>query len=162
MAVWLLSIFEKKTEFASASVALGTGQALWKASGVDLDKAKGPRYRDTGQGMGPALNTAASDSYELRKAGASQVLVGSDHQARAPHFRHRQAKEGNEAPREPALNDLLEKLHLDVLDPVIVEGFKMAPIPKIETHRPSLAQPLLADPDIIAVATCRSAGHCHD
>ena len=34
--------------------------ALWKASGTDLDKAKGPWYRDTGQGMGPALNTAAS------------------------------------------------------------------------------------------------------
>ena len=33
---------------------------LWKASGIDLDKAKGPWYRDTGQGMGPALNTAAS------------------------------------------------------------------------------------------------------
>jgi tungstate transport system substrate-binding protein len=34
--------------------------ALWKASGIDLDRAKGPWYRDTGQGMGPALNTAAS------------------------------------------------------------------------------------------------------
>ena len=33
---------------------------LWKASGIDLDKAKGPWYRDTGQGMGPALNTATS------------------------------------------------------------------------------------------------------
>jgi len=34
--------------------------ALWKDAGIDLDKAKGPWYRDTGQGMGPALNTAAS------------------------------------------------------------------------------------------------------
>ena len=34
--------------------------ALWKVSGIDIDKAKGPWYRDTGQGMGPALNTAAS------------------------------------------------------------------------------------------------------
>src|SRR5205823_5772012 len=33
---------------------------LWKAAGVDIDKSKGPWYRDTGQGMGPALNTAAS------------------------------------------------------------------------------------------------------
>jgi tungstate transport system substrate-binding protein len=33
---------------------------LWRAAGIDLDKAKGPWYRDTGQGMGPALNTAAS------------------------------------------------------------------------------------------------------
>jgi tungstate transport system substrate-binding protein len=34
--------------------------ALWKAAGIELDAAKGPWYRDTGQGMGPALNTAAS------------------------------------------------------------------------------------------------------
>jgi len=34
--------------------------ALWKTAGIDLDKSKGPWYRDTGQGMGPALNTAAS------------------------------------------------------------------------------------------------------
>ena len=33
---------------------------LWKASGIDIDKSKGPWYRDTGQGMGPALNTASS------------------------------------------------------------------------------------------------------
>jgi len=34
--------------------------ALWKQSGIDIAKDKGPWYRDTGQGMGPALNTAAS------------------------------------------------------------------------------------------------------
>jgi len=34
--------------------------AFWKAAGLDIDAIKGPWYRDTGQGMGPALNTAAS------------------------------------------------------------------------------------------------------
>ena len=29
-------------------------------AGVDIDKEKGPWYRETGQGMGPALNTASS------------------------------------------------------------------------------------------------------
>ncbi len=44
--------------------------ALWKASGIDLDKAKGPWYRDTGQGMGPALNTASSmNAYVLADRG---------------------------------------------------------------------------------------------
>ena len=44
--------------------------ALWKAAGIDLDKAKGPWYRDTGQGMGPALNTAASmNAYVLADRG---------------------------------------------------------------------------------------------
>ena len=33
---------------------------LWKMAGIDIAKDKGPWYRDTGQGMGPALNTAAS------------------------------------------------------------------------------------------------------
>jgi tungstate transport system substrate-binding protein len=33
---------------------------LWKAAGINIAKDKGPWYRDTGQGMGPALNTASS------------------------------------------------------------------------------------------------------
>jgi tungstate transport system substrate-binding protein len=33
---------------------------LWKAAGIDIPREKGPWYRDTGQGMGPALNTASS------------------------------------------------------------------------------------------------------
>ncbi|HET9404241.1 MAG TPA: substrate-binding domain-containing protein [Burkholderiales bacterium] len=34
--------------------------ALWKQAGVDIAAEKGPWYRDTGQGMGPALNSASS------------------------------------------------------------------------------------------------------
>ena len=33
---------------------------LWKLAGIDIGSEKGPWYRDTGQGMGPALNTAAA------------------------------------------------------------------------------------------------------
>lgn len=36
--------------------------ALWKQAKVDIAQDKGPWYRDTGQGMGPALNTASSMS----------------------------------------------------------------------------------------------------
>jgi tungstate transport system substrate-binding protein len=44
--------------------------ALWKVAGIDLDKAKGPWYRDTGQGMGPALSTASSmNGYVLADRG---------------------------------------------------------------------------------------------
>ena len=32
---------------------------IWKAAGIDIAKDKGTWYRDTGQGMGPALNSAA-------------------------------------------------------------------------------------------------------
>jgi len=43
---------------------------LWKAAGIDIDKSKGPWYRDTGQGMGPALNTASSiNAYILADRG---------------------------------------------------------------------------------------------
>jgi tungstate transport system substrate-binding protein len=34
--------------------------ALWMMAGIDIAKNKGPWYRETGQGMGPALNTASS------------------------------------------------------------------------------------------------------
>jgi len=34
--------------------------ALWKLAGIEIAADKGPWYRDTGQGMGPALNTASS------------------------------------------------------------------------------------------------------
>ena len=42
----------------------------WKAAGIDLDARKGLWYRDTGSGMGPALNTAASmNAYILSDRG---------------------------------------------------------------------------------------------
>ena len=43
---------------------------IWKAAGIDIAKAKGSWYRDTGQGMGPALNTAAGmNAYILADRG---------------------------------------------------------------------------------------------
>ena len=43
---------------------------LWKTAGIDIVKEKGPWYRDTGQGMGPALNTASSmNAYILADRG---------------------------------------------------------------------------------------------
>jgi tungstate transport system substrate-binding protein len=44
--------------------------SLWKLAGIDIAKDKGPWYRDTGQGMGPALNTAAAmNAYILSDRG---------------------------------------------------------------------------------------------
>ena len=43
---------------------------LWKLAGIDIAKDKGPWYKDTGQGMGPALNTAsAMNGYILSDRG---------------------------------------------------------------------------------------------
>src|SRR5712692_5259606 len=62
-----------KAPFVSRGDKSGTHLAeldLWKAAGVDIDKTKGPWYRDTGQGMGPALNTASSmNAYILTDRG---------------------------------------------------------------------------------------------
>ena len=62
-----------KTPFVSRGDRSGTHAAelrYWKDAGVDLDKTKGPWYRDTGSGMGPALNTAASmNAYILADRG---------------------------------------------------------------------------------------------
>ena len=62
-----------KAPFVSRGDKSGTHAAelrYWKAAGIDLDKAKGAWYRDTGSGMGPALNTAASmNAYILADRG---------------------------------------------------------------------------------------------
>jgi tungstate transport system substrate-binding protein len=62
-----------QSPFVSRGDRSGTHMAeleLWKAAGVDIDKSKGPWYRDTGQGMGPALNTASSmNAYILADRG---------------------------------------------------------------------------------------------
>jgi tungstate transport system substrate-binding protein len=43
---------------------------LWQEAGIDIAKEKGPWYKDTGQGMGPALNTAsAMNAYILADRG---------------------------------------------------------------------------------------------
>ena len=43
---------------------------LWKQAGINIAAEKGPWYRDTGQGMGPALNTAAAmNAYILADRG---------------------------------------------------------------------------------------------
>ena len=58
-------IQQSQAPFVSRGDNSGTHIAeleLWKNAEVDLNKVKGPWYRDTGQGMGPALNTAASMS----------------------------------------------------------------------------------------------------
>lgn len=59
----LKKIADGKIPFASRGDKSGTHAAelrLWKVAGVDLDTAKGPWYRETGQGMGPTLNVASA------------------------------------------------------------------------------------------------------
>jgi len=69
----LKAIMSKGAPFISRGDRSGTHIAelnLWKASGIDIEKDKGPWYKSIGQGMGAALNTAAaSNAYVLSDRG---------------------------------------------------------------------------------------------
>lgn len=69
----LKAIQEKAIPFVSRGDKSGTHfaeLALWKQAGVDIDTAKGPWYREIGQGMGAALNTAgAMNAYVVSDRG---------------------------------------------------------------------------------------------
>jgi molybdopterin-guanine dinucleotide biosynthesis protein B len=94
------------------------------------------------------LDQPGKDSMRLRQSGADQILITS---------RHRTAliKEHINQYAEPYLEEALSMICPDQLDLILVEGFKHAPMPKIELHRVVLGNPFLYlhDPNIIAIAT---------
>jgi tungstate transport system substrate-binding protein len=67
------AIKAKGADFISRGDKSGTHQAeinLWKIAGVDIGRDRGPWYKEIGQGMGAALNTAsASNAYVLADRG---------------------------------------------------------------------------------------------
>ena len=73
IAAALAAIKAKGADFISRGDKSGTHQAelnLWKVAGIDIAKDKGPWYKEIGQGMGAALNTAsASNAYVLADRG---------------------------------------------------------------------------------------------
>lgn len=91
------------------------------------------------------VDQPGKDSYRHRTAGAAEVLVAS--QQRWALMRELRQE------TEPTLDEHLQRL--SPCDVVLVEGFKHAPIAKIEVHRAAVATPLLFlnDPHIIAIAT---------
>ncbi len=73
VAAALKEIMTKNASFISRADGSGTYSAelnLWKAARVDIEKERGPWYKEIGQGMGAALNyAAASDAYLLSDRG---------------------------------------------------------------------------------------------
>ena len=94
------------------------------------------------------IDQPGKDSYELRKAGACEMMVASAKRWALVH-------ESPEKKYDPSLEELLPHLSLSELSLVLVEGFKHEPLEKIELHRPSMGKPLLYpnDSSIIALAT---------
>lgn len=86
------------------------------------------------------------DSYRLRKAGASPVVLVS---------KHRRAVITELSSGEPTLAEQLLCFKNEAVDLVIVEGFKHEAFPKVELHRTELNSPFLHtnDSSIIAIAT---------
>ena len=85
------------------------------------------------------------DSYRHRHAGAGEIMVTSSrrwvlmHELRGAH--------------EPAFDEQVKRI--SPCDLLLVEGFKHAPIPKLEVWRAETGEPLLHpnDPHIVAVAS---------
>ena len=132
------------------------GFAAWSGTGkTTLLTRLIPVLRDHGLRVGVVkhahhtfdVDQPGKDSYELRHAGASRVLVGS--RVRWALMVERDAED------EPELAELLANMPSADLDLVLVEGFKHERFAKIELHRPSLGRPLLhpGDDSIIAVAS---------
>jgi molybdopterin-guanine dinucleotide biosynthesis adapter protein len=91
------------------------------------------------------VDQPGKDSYRHRHAGASEILVTSSrrwvlmHELRGAH--------------EPSFDEQVQRL--SPCDLLLVEGFKFAPIPKLEVWRAETGEPLLHpnDPHIVAVAS---------
>ena len=130
------------------------GFAGWSGSGkTTLIEKLIPRF--AGAGLRVSLvkhahhtfdvDQPGKDSYRHRHAGASEVLVTSSrrwvlmHELRGAH--------------EPAFEEHAKRL--SPCDLLLVEGFKHAPIPKLEVWRAEPGEPLLHpnDPHIVAIAS---------
>ncbi len=93
------------------------------------------------------IDKPGKDSFELRKAGAAQVLVSSEKRSALITEYEIQV--------EPKLIDLIYKLDLKNTDLILVEGYRHLSFPKIELHRPKLGKPLIFPDDdaVIAIAS---------
>jgi molybdopterin-guanine dinucleotide biosynthesis protein B len=91
------------------------------------------------------IDQPGKDSYRHRQAGCTEVLVSSRVRWALMH----ELRED----RELTLGQTLARLA--PCDLVLVEGYKAAPIPKLEVWRPEIGKAVLypQDPHIIAIAT---------
>ncbi|WP_299352493.1 molybdopterin-guanine dinucleotide biosynthesis protein B [uncultured Shimia sp.] len=90
------------------------------------------------------VDQPGTDSFRHRSAGAGQVILASA-------SRWALMNEQRDAP-EPTVEELIARL--DPVDIVLIEGYKTAPHPKIETSREVAGRALIApnNPSIRAVA----------
>lgn len=126
----------------------GTGKTTLLSKLIPLLKDKGYRIgviKHTHHNID--IDKPGKDSFVLRESGASQIVIAS---------RNRTATiiEQPLEREEPLLSDALKNLQPELLDFVLVEGFKHADLIKIELHREALGKPYIFhdDKNIIAIA----------
>jgi molybdopterin-guanine dinucleotide biosynthesis adapter protein len=110
---------------------------LLRAAGLTVSTVKHAHH-------GFDMDRPGKDTFRHREAGAHEVLVAAGtrwallHEVVGP---------------EPGLPDLLQRMQM--VDLVLVEGYKTHPFPKLEVHRPALGKPPIwpEQPDIVAVAS---------
>ncbi|MGF1755036.1 bifunctional molybdopterin-guanine dinucleotide biosynthesis adaptor protein MobB/molybdopterin molybdotransferase MoeA [Vibrio makurazakiensis] len=91
------------------------------------------------------VDKPGKDSYRLRKAGATQMLIAS---------RNRHALMTETPEEEANFEYLLTRFDSEQLDLILVEGCKNIAFPKIELHRAEVGKPWLYpnDDNIVAIA----------
>jgi molybdopterin-guanine dinucleotide biosynthesis protein MobB len=90
------------------------------------------------------MDKPGKDSYRLRKAGASQVVLAGTHRSICFH-EHTEAHDSD-------LNEQLALLNTACVDLVLVEGYRDQAFPKIELHRSALGKPFLYPNDTHIIA----------
>jgi len=94
-------------------------------------------------------DTPGKDSYRLRQAGSQQLLLATPN--RAILF--------DERPMPDDLSRLLGRLDHQTLDLILVEGFRDAPIAKIEVRRQGQQRPRLSTGDTHFIACATDVPH---
>ena len=126
----------------------GTGKTTLLLKVLPLLKARGLRVGMIKHAHHSfEVDRPGKDSYELRKAGADQMLVVSRERWALMVESKRQT--------DARLDEVLLDVDQGGLDLILVEGFKRERFPKIELHRAELGTPLLYPQDdrIIAIAS---------
>ncbi|MBF0265069.1 MAG: molybdopterin-guanine dinucleotide biosynthesis protein B [Gammaproteobacteria bacterium] len=133
------------------------GFAAWSGTGkTTLLKKLIPQLKQHGIRIGMIkhahhqfdIDTPGKDSYELRKAGAEQMLVASSQRWALMTERRLETDDLD-------LNNLIARLDQKNLDLILVEGFRHEKLNKIELFRPEMNKPALFPEDdaIIAIAS---------
>jgi len=141
-------LYDKKTPLLGFCAYSGTGKTTLLTRLIPIFREKGLKIGIVKHAHHQFdIDQPGKDSYELRKAGANEIMVSSAKRWALVH-EYREKRDNTK------LEELLQLMSLEELDLVFVEGFKHEPLAKIELNRPSLGNPFLypSDSSIIAIA----------